>query len=48
MKFLGTSLMVTAGVAAGLIAGAHLTMNKPCVRRIYRYGKRYIKKMIKN
>lgn len=48
MKLLGTSLLVTAGAAAGMVAGAHLAMNNRCVRRIYRYGRRYIKKMIKN
>ncbi len=45
MKFIGTSLVVGATVAAGMIAGAYLVMDKPCARKMYRYGKRYLKKM---
>lgn len=45
MKMMGTSLMIVTGVAAGMVAGAYLTMSKPCVRRIYRYGKRAAKQM---
>lgn len=43
---MGVSLMVASGIAAGMIAGAYLVMNKPCARKIYRYGKRYAKKML--
>lgn len=46
MKMIGTSLAVVAGVAVGMVAGAYLAMDKPCVRRIYRYGKRYARKML--
>lgn len=45
MKMVGTGLMVATGVAAGMVAGAYLTMSKPCVRRIYRYGRRAAKQM---
>ncbi len=46
MKAMGTSLAIVAGVAAGMIAGAYLVMDKPCMRKIYRYGKRYAKKIL--
>ena len=46
MKMIGASLAVVAGVTVGMVAGAYLAMDKPCVRRIYRYGKRYAKKML--
>ena len=46
MKTLGTTLMVVSGVTAGMVAGAYLAMSKPCVRKIYRYGKHYAKKMM--
>ena len=45
MKMMTTGVMVATGIAAGMVAGAYLTMSKPCVRRIYRYGKRATKKM---
>jgi hypothetical protein len=45
MKMLGTGVMVATGVAAGIVTGAYLAMSKPCVRRIYRYGKRAAKHM---
>lgn len=46
MKAMGTSLAIAAGITAGMIAGAYLVMDKPCMRKIYRYGKRYAKKML--
>jgi hypothetical protein len=45
MKMMGTGIAVAAGVAAGMVTGAYLAMSKPCVRRIYRYGKRAAKQM---
>jgi len=45
MKLVSTGIMVVTGVAAGMVAGAYLSMSKPCVRRIYRYGKRAAKQM---
>ena len=46
MKVIGTGVMIAVGTAAAMAAGAYLAMNKPCVRKIYRYGKRYAKKML--
>ncbi|MBR2860328.1 MAG: hypothetical protein IKB86_00585 [Clostridia bacterium] len=46
MKVVGTSMMVISGVALGMAAGAYLAMSKPCVRKIYRYGKRAAKQML--
>ena len=46
MKAIGTGVMVAAGMAAGVVAGGYLAMNKPCVRKIYRYGKRAAKQML--
>ncbi len=46
MKMVGTSVMVATGIMAGMVAGAYLTMSKPCVRRVYRYGKRVAKQML--
>ncbi len=45
MKMVSTGIVVATGIAAGMIAGAYLTMSKPCVRRVYRYGKRAAKQM---
>ena len=45
MKMVGTGLVVATGIAAGMLAGAYLTMNNPSVRRVYRYGKRAAKQM---
>lgn len=45
MKMLSTGIVVATGVMAGMVAGAYLTMSKPCVRRIYRYGRRAAKQM---
>lgn len=46
MKVIGTGVAIAVGAAAAMAAGAYLAMSKPCVRKIYRYGKRYAKKML--
>lgn len=46
MKTMGTSLAIAVGVMAGMVAGAYLVMDKPCMRKVYRFGKRYAKKML--
>ena len=47
MKAMGTGLMVAAGIAAGMAVGGYFALSKPCIRRMYRYGKRATRKMIK-
>ena len=46
MKMLGCSVALMAGATVGMVAGAYLVMNKPCVRKMYRYGYRKAKKML--
>ncbi len=46
MKILGTGIAVVIGATVAMTAGAYLVMNKPCVRKIYRKGRRYAKKML--
>ncbi len=46
MKIIGTSMAIIVGVTASMAAGAYLAMTKPCVRKIYRYGKRAAKQMM--
>ncbi len=46
MKAFGTGVMVAAGMAAGMVAGAYLVMNNQCARKLYRMGKRTAKQML--
>ncbi len=46
MKAVATGAAVVASMAVGMAAGAYLVMSKPCMRKIYRIGKRKAMKML--
>lgn len=47
MKMSGMAVALTAGAIVGMAAGACLVMNNSGARKVYRYGKRYAKHLLK-